>query len=123
MCKSLTLSWAEFCRLFHKSLSKPPKQYKKNKNGNVCQFTFGCETFKIANSVYCHSHLNHLLQICLFGHNFQILNDSDIIYRSKKYVVIHLHSLARIQQLLSLEGLCRAKEKISGDSGIEEHGC
>ena len=29
VCKSLTLSWAEFCRLFHKSLSKPPKQYKK----------------------------------------------------------------------------------------------
>lgn len=70
--------------------------------------TFGLEkvTTGGTNQVYKSFFCNHLLQLSFFGSNFSLFNSStEIAYKRKNSMVVHLYSLQRLKEVFELNGI------------------
>lgn len=116
--ESMTLDWMEFSRCFHMSIVKTRANADRS-------YKFGTETVRLGNMIYRSSYLNHLLQICLFGHSGSLLQSYELVDVSKKMKLIHLHSLSRLKEIFTLEGLCAIKKEVysSNDGGVLTYAC
>ena len=100
---SLSKEWLNVVRMFRNCLLG-----KTNKIVNSQKvFKFGFEKVKLMNQTYRHFILSHLLIVTIFGSSplFSVLKSHEIVYRSKKEVVVHLFSFQRVKELLTFGGM------------------
>ena len=99
---SLKMDWRSFVLIMHRMI-------RSNVRGRVDgqrSYKFGKETVQLQTQTYRSFHLNHLLNLTIFGNPpLSHLRPYELIYRSKKEAVVHLFSRRRISTLLTFGGL------------------
>ena len=98
---SLTKDWQAMVSHFRSAVMRKPK------NGNsLMSYKFGKERIVLYSQPYRKFHLNHLLETTLFGSpSFSSLFPYEIVHRTVGECIIHIASLRRLDQLLTLGGL------------------
>ena len=79
-------------------------------NRDLCsrKVYFGYDPVKIQFQSYKFIYFNLLLSQCLFGVNFKKLHNREIITKTNKYILIHISSVSRMENIFTLEGLSAA---------------
>ena len=67
---------------------------------------FGKETVKLGIQIYRSFYLNHILQITMFGLNLSHVSNSEIVYKTDKVTVVHIHSKKRLLDLFTINDVC-----------------
>ena len=84
-------------------LRRPSKLQSQDKQER--SYKFGKEKFLLLSQIYCTYHLTHLLNFTLFGTNYNKLLQHEIVEQSDKLVIVHICSYARLQSVLTMNGL------------------
>ena len=72
------------------------------------QYYFGKEKVTLQGQSFCSFKLNYFISLCIFGKDFCKLQDLEIVYQSKRVTIIHICSIERAQELLTIDGLSAA---------------
>jgi hypothetical protein len=99
--QSLTVEWRRFVGVLRSAIVRPPKNPHQK-----LEVSFGKERVTIHSQSYRTFDISLLLQLCIFGKQFEKLCAHEIIAKTKKTVLIHIESASRMRELFSLCGLC-----------------
>ena len=91
---SINLEYTKFVSLMHGALKREPRFID-----SVLFKTFGKERIQRRSLFFRSIHLNHILKVIFFGPNYSYVRQDEIVHRTKRCVVMHLHSHKRIQEL------------------------
>ena len=83
--------------------------------------TFGRERFKLGTQLFCSFFLNYLLKLTFFGCNCSKLSPHEVVYRTKKSVVVYIASYDRLIQLFTVNGVCAFEYIKDGENDGEKH--
>ena len=50
--------------------------------------------------------LNYLIRFFIFGNDFCKLRRAELVYQSKRVTIIHILSIDRVRELITVSGLC-----------------
>ena len=96
---SLSYEYNNLLSSFRNSITKGSKQNHEK------SYRFGKELILLDTQIYkCTNTLTHLLKVSLFGNNFSLLEDHEVVHRTKNEAVIHIASYARLLQLFTKGG-------------------
>ena len=99
--RSVNMEIAELQVIFRSAILRQPKR-------DVSEHIrmFATERVQMATQTFRSFQMSLLLQLIIFGPNLSYLKADEIITRTKKTAVIHIHSCERIKNLFTVEDLC-----------------
>lgn len=99
--RSVNIEIMELQRIFRSAILRQPKR-------DVSEHIrmFATERVQMATQTFRSFQMSLLLQLIIFGPNLSYLKADEIITRTKKNAVIHIHSCERIKNLFTVEDLC-----------------
>ena len=71
---------------------------------SVQEKRFGKEIVVLGLQVYKQFSLNYLLKICFFDSDYSVFEESEIVHRYEKSMVVHIRSMSRIVNLFHKHG-------------------
>ena len=98
--KSMNTDLSKFVSLMHNSVRRGSRII----DSTVCR-SFGKERVMVKSKNFRSIFLNHLLKLTYFGVNFSYIRENEISNRTKKTIVIHIHSRDRIEDLFEIAGV------------------
>ena len=107
--QSLTNEWFVSGTNMKRSIMKAPRREL-----SAMVYVFGSERIELLSKTYRVFYMSDLLKECIFGDNFSKLKKSEILTRSKRQVLIHIASNARIKKLFSLNSFTSVCETLNG---------
>ena len=69
------------------------------------KYNFGKEKVRLQGQSFGSFQLNYFISLCIFGKDFCKLKMDELVYQSKKWTIIHISSIARAKELLTIDGL------------------
>lgn len=98
---SISKDWQAIVSHFRSAIMRKPK------NGNsLMSYKFGKERTILYSQLYRKFHINYLLETTIFGSpSFSYLFPYEIVHRTVGECIIHIASLRRLNELLTLGGL------------------
>ena len=70
------------------------------------KYRFGRGKFSMIGQSFASFQLNYLIRLCIFGKDFCKLRSAELVYQSKRVTIIHISSIDRVKELLTVSGLC-----------------
>jgi len=71
-------------------------------------YKFGKERVQIKSQSFASFQLNHLINLCIFGKDYNLLSKSELVYQSTRVTIIHISSIERVKKLLTIDGVSAA---------------
>ena len=96
---SVQSDWAFVVRKLMAMITKRPQKRLHN-----MQYYFGKEKVTLQGQSFSSFQLNYFISLCIFGKDFCKLQDSEIVYQSKRVTIIHISSIDRAKELLTIDG-------------------
>ena len=109
---SLTYEWKKLMNIMKNSITKPPKRTLAS-----LTYKFGKELVKLQSQSYRDMQMSYLLELTIFGKDKCNLKQKEIIYKTKKIMIVNIASKQRFDMLFVKEDCC-ATEFSFGSSGI-----
>ena len=101
VCQSLTCDWERTVRILRNSVMRKPKRLLSSK-----VVFFRKEEVKLLSQTFRSMYMSLLLRRTLFGLKNDRLLKGEMVYQSKKVVIIHFSSLERLKEIFTVAGLC-----------------
>ena len=108
---SINLEYEKFVALMNGALKRPPRFIE-----SIVYKTFGKERILQRSKFFRSIHLNHILKILFFGPTYSYLRCTEIVYRTKASIVIHIHSKERIEELFAKNGVCAFLAEVKNEN-------
>ena len=102
--RAMSMDWSNMVRLLRQCITRKPKTIDSQV---IC--CFGDERVKIGSQTLRSFNLPFLLRLSLFGENNRKLYDYELVKETKRCSVIHISSMARIQELFTVTEECGCK--------------
>ena len=71
----------------------------------VMKYNFGKEKVTLQGQSFGSFQLNYFISLCIFGKSFCKLKNYELVYQSKNWTVIHISSISRAKELLTIDEL------------------
>ena len=97
---SLELDWAFVVKKMRAMITKVPPKHLYN-----LKYNFGKEKVHLQKQSFGSFQINYFISLCIFGKDFCKLKMDELVYQSKKWTIIHVSSIARAKELLTIDGL------------------
>ena len=101
VCKLLTCDWYRMVKVFRNSVMRKPRRLQSSQT-----VYFGKEEVKVLSQTYRCMYVQIMLRWALFGINNSRLTKDELIYKSKRVLILHFASLSHLKEIFSLAGLC-----------------
>ena len=99
--KAINIEYVKFVKLFNRAVRDKGRFIE-----SMLFKSFGKEKIRIRSKIFRSLHLNHLLKLTFFGLNFSLIYSNEIVQRSKKCCIVHIHSKKRMQEIFEMNGVC-----------------
>ena len=114
----MNLEYEKFVALMNGALKRAPRFID-----SIVYKTFGKERILRRSKFFRSIHLNHILKILFFGPSYSYLRCTEIVYRTKASVVIHINSKERIEELFAKNGVCAFLVNVKNDEKNTSYTC
>ena len=98
---SLQSDWAFLVKKLKRMIVCPQQKHLTGMS-----ITFGKERVPLHSQSFGSFQLNYLIGLCIFGKDFNKIKKSELVYQSKRVTIIHISSIDRVRELLTVSGLC-----------------
>ena len=113
---AMCLDWEKVVKALKSAITRSPRN-------ELCgmEYNFGKERVKVVSQSYRCVYMNLLTRLSLFGPNYRKLLDSEVVYSTKKVLLVHISSKKRMEELFTVADMCGVKFKHK--SGLKWHTC
>lgn len=111
ICDMITKEWRRTCKVLRGLVLREPTRIASQRN---YMMSVPGEKTKVGTHSYCRAYMSPIMFHCIFGKDLCNLHTTEIIYRKKKCVVVHIASMQRIAEIFTVRGLCGVTLDMSG---------
>ena len=101
--RSLQSDWLFVVKKLRAMIVKKPQAHLASMT-----YKFGKEQVRIKSQSFASFQLNYLINLCMFGKDYNLLSKSELVYQSTRVTIIHISSIERVKKLLTIDGLSGA---------------
>ena len=84
---------------------------------------FGHERVTLGNQSYCKIQMSYLLHLTIFGRDCANVYRSEVVHESRRRVLLHISSQARMKELFTIEEYCATDFEVDGNDVKFIHTC
>ena len=100
---SLQSDWLFVMKKLRSMIVKKPQAHLASMT-----YKFGKERVQIKSQSFASFQLNYLINLCIFGKDYNLLSKSELVYQSTRVTIIHISSIERVKKLLTIDGVSGA---------------
>ena len=87
MCEFLTREWRRTCKILRGMLLREPTRIGSQRS---YMMSIPGDSTKVGTKSYCRAYMNPLITLCVFGNDYANLQEKEIIYKKRRWLLFIL---------------------------------